>query len=211
MILKCINNDNVASAYMQIITPGISEAYFLVAIKFKEDLMGEGGYYKYKFYNPSDSYLGKTKPGKFKLTLSGSNFVININESYFETGSTNDWDDFILYNSRSGDKDGGLKYIFSVSGVVDKYGNTVNTNSNTYNAYPQTSPKSNSGSSTDNYKRRVTCSYCTGKGWVPGNSTPSYGSSTKSYCNECEKMVIPSHSHDRCSSCMGRGYIEKSR
>lgn len=55
------------------------------------------------------------------------------------------------------------------------------------------------------------CSLCHGKGWIAGTSTPTYGSGGTYYCSECGRNVPASHSHDRCPSCNGKGYIEKIR
>lgn len=51
-----------------------------------------------------------------------------------------------------------------------------------------------------------TCSLCNGKGWIAGSKTPTYGSTTQHWCDECQRTVNPSHSHDRCPSCSGMGY-----
>lgn len=63
----------------------------------------------------------------------------------------------------------------------------------------------NSGSSTV----RNTCSNCHGKGWIRGSSTPTYGTSGTHWCSDCNEYVNASHSHNRCPSCLGRGYIDK--
>lgn len=56
-----------------------------------------------------------------------------------------------------------------------------------------------------------TCSLCGGKGWIAGSKTPTYGNSSSHWCEECQRNVGASHSHDRCPSCSGNGYIRKSR
>jgi len=56
---------------------------------------------------------------------------------------------------------------------------------------------------------RVECSNCHGKGTVAGTSTVSFSSSSTYYCEECHREVPSSHSHDRCPSCMGKGYITR--
>lgn len=61
----------------------------------------------------------------------------------------------------------------------------------------------------NNQSKEVTCSYCNGKGWVIGNSTPTYGNMGTKWCDECHDYFVRSHSHDRCPSCMGRGVIKK--
>jgi hypothetical protein len=70
---------------------------------------------------------------------------------------------------------------------------------------PFASPFSGPASSGKSSSRQSTCSYCLGKGWVAGGSTPCYGTGNK-YCNECRQTVSCSHSHDRCPSCGGKGY-----
>lgn len=51
-----------------------------------------------------------------------------------------------------------------------------------------------------------TCSFCNGKGWTAGSRTPTYGSTRQTFCKKCNAWVNPSHSHDRCPSCGGKGY-----
>lgn len=58
---------------------------------------------------------------------------------------------------------------------------------------------------------RSTCSLCGGKGWIAGSSTPTYGDTSTHWCTECQRTVGASHSHNRCPSCSGLGYIKKSR
>lgn len=70
---------------------------------------------------------------------------------------------------------------------------------------------SNGGGNSEGATYRQTCSFCNGRGWRAGFSTPTYGNTGTHYCSECGKEVGASHSHDHCPSCMGRGYIEKIR
>lgn len=56
---------------------------------------------------------------------------------------------------------------------------------------------------------KSTCSLCGGKGWIAGSSTPTYGNSSTHWCTECARTVGASHSHNRCPSCSGLGYIKK--
>lgn len=72
-----------------------------------------------------------------------------------------------------------------------------------------TSTYNNSTSSGTTSRSKHTCSFCNGKGWRTGSKTPTYGSTTRYWCEECDRMVNPSHSHDMCPSCRGRGYIIK--
>jgi len=65
----------------------------------------------------------------------------------------------------------------------------------------------NNNSSTSTTKGKKVCSFCDGKGWRAGSKSPTYGSTSKRWCDECDKLVNPSHSHDVCPSCMGKGYI----
>lgn len=66
-----------------------------------------------------------------------------------------------------------------------------------------------SSSSTRSVTSSSTCSLCGGKGWIEGSKNVTYGSSSKYWCEECDKMVNPSHSHDQCPSCGGKGNIVK--
>lgn len=57
--------------------------------------------------------------------------------------------------------------------------------------------------------KKSDCSYCGGKGWVPGCKTPNYGGGSY-WCDECDAKVPASHSHDQCPSCRGFGYINRA-
>lgn len=59
------------------------------------------------------------------------------------------------------------------------------------------------------WTKTETCSYCNGKGWIVGSSTPTYGNTGTKWCSECQMRVPRSHSHDECPSCRGRGTIKK--
>ncbi len=65
---------------------------------------------------------------------------------------------------------------------------------------PSTSPSYNSGA-------KKTCSLCHGKGWIAGNKTTTYGNLSPYWCDECNREVPASHSHDRCPSCGGSGTV----
>lgn len=54
------------------------------------------------------------------------------------------------------------------------------------------------------------CSLCKGKGWIDGSKTVNYGHNTSHYCEESKKNVSPNHSHEKCPSCGGTGYIKKA-
>lgn len=71
------------------------------------------------------------------------------------------------------------------------------------NNYP-----SNNGGTSVTYQEK--CSFCNGKGWRAGSKGTNYGTG-QYWCSECQRTVNSSHSHDRCPSCQGRGYIEKIR
>ena len=73
--------------------------------------------------------------------------------------------------------------------------------------YPVEALGGNSSSSTV----RKACSNCQGKGWIRGSSTSTYGTSGTHWCTDCGEYVNASHSHNRCPSCFGRGYIDKIR
>lgn len=66
---------------------------------------------------------------------------------------------------------------------------------------------SNGGSTTTTSTKQ--CSLCKGKGWIAGSSTPTYGNTSSYWCEECSSEVNASHSHDRCPSCGGKGYISR--
>ena len=54
------------------------------------------------------------------------------------------------------------------------------------------------------------CSYCKGRGWVPGSKTTTYGLTGQYYCSDCGEYVNQSHSHDQCPSCGGTGQVRTS-
>lgn len=55
--------------------------------------------------------------------------------------------------------------------------------------------------------RKKRCSLCNGKGWISGSKTTTYGNLGTTWCEECGREVPTSHSHDRCPSCGGTGYV----
>ena len=63
----------------------------------------------------------------------------------------------------------------------------------------------NPGAQNRNNSVKKICSMCGGKGWIPGSKTPTYGNMGTYWCNECEREVPKSHSHDLCPSCRGVG------
>lgn len=67
------------------------------------------------------------------------------------------------------------------------------------------------GGTTQGNTVTTTCSLCGGKGWIAGNKTPTYGSTTTRWCDACRQEVAASHSHDQCPSCGGKGTIGKIR
>lgn len=134
MLLQCINNNGVASAYFQMIAPGTSPAYYLIAIKFK----GESRFFKYKFYNPSGNVLGKTQSGYLKFTTRNGNFVIG--KAY--GGSPSGAERQLI---RTAEKYDCEEFVFQTGQVVDRYGNYVTNNStpnNNYNSSPSPSGRS---------------------------------------------------------------------
>jgi len=103
-----------------------------------------------------------------------------------------------------------LRYRINPS---DKYVETANyvgaaqasNNSNVYsNQSGYNAPAYGSSSSTSQTQRQ--CTLCNGKGWIVGNSTPVYDMG-EMYCGECGGYYPNSHSHNRCPSCQGRGYL----
>lgn len=83
------------------------------------------------------------------------------------------------------------------------YGNMMNSNAS---SGQKSESKSNNSTTV-----KTTCTGCDGRGWVPGSSTPTYGNTGTYKCNECNKVVTHSHSHDKCYSCDSKGYINRIR
>ena len=96
------------------------------------------------------------------------------------------------------------KRLNIMSAIIMMNGNNNNNNNN----YDFNRGSSNNSSSVT-YEQ--TCSTCKGKGWIPGHSTPTYVVTSKYYSNECGEVVNPSHSHDKCPSCNGRGHYTRIR
>ena len=209
LYFNCENNTNVENVWIQRIFMGMlsnkdNYCYDLVTIKFKDDTK----FYKYRFYNDITSMSdivsygslanGYTETGNAKLTYpDGSHCEINVSPNY-------DGDEFVLYNESNGKN----KYLFKFDPEFTKYANGINTTPSYNNSYSNNNSNSNSNSSVT---YNETCTFCGGKGWRPGFKTPTYGITKKYYCTECGEMVNPSHSHDQCSACRGRGYVTKIR
>lgn len=127
----------------------------------------------------------------------GQNIVTN---SMFEPGSTvyikrKDTNKVLAKSSiPSKSSSNYAQYLANAYLLARRYNNMNNSSSN----FDYSTEK--------NTTSRSTCSYCGGKGWVEGSKTPVYGSSTQRWCDECDKLVNPSHSHDMCPACMGKGY-----
>lgn len=68
-------------------------------------------------------------------------------------------------------------------------------------------PSSHSAQESTGSPTQRKCTLCDGKGWRAGNRTTTYGQSEQTYCSECGGYFPPSHSHDRCPSCQGNGYV----
>ena len=68
-------------------------------------------------------------------------------------------------------------------------------------------PEDNSSEGGSSAVERKKCSLCKGKGWTVGSKNSTYGLSGKYWCEDCQQNVSYSHSHDRCPSCCGKGYI----
>lgn len=73
------------------------------------------------------------------------------------------------------------------------------------------SPAPSVGGGSQSVVTTSTCSLCKGKGWIQGFKTPTYGNTTRQWCDECRMEVSSSHSHDRCPSCGGKGTIQHIR
>lgn len=90
-------------------------------------------------------------------------------------------------------------------------GTLYRTNSVANNGYNNSGGYNNSSSgsnySSPKYKQ---CSYCKGRGWVPGSKTATYGLTGQYYCSDCGEYVNQSHSHDQCPSCGGTGQVRTS-
>ena len=96
------------------------------------------------------------------------------------------------------------KFLANSYVIAQKYANMMSSGMNGGSV-----PNYNNSSSGTTGRTQRTCTFCNGKGWRAGSKTPTYGSTGQYYCEECDRMVNPSHSHDRCPSCMGKGYIVK--
>lgn len=68
-------------------------------------------------------------------------------------------------------------------------------------------PQSNPGRSSNSIVGKKTCSFCHGKGWIEGSHTPTYGNTGTYWCGTCGSEVPHSHSHNKCPSCNGTGYV----
>ncbi len=98
------------------------------------------------------------------------------------------------------------RFLANAYAISQQYSNMISSGMNG-NYAPVYNNSTSSGTTTNRSKH--TCSFCNGKGWRAGSKTPTYGSTTRYWCEECDRMVNPSHSHDVCPSCSGRGYIVK--
>lgn len=76
---------------------------------------------------------------------------------------------------------------------------------NSYSTYPSSSYSNSSDHTGSSNHQPSTCSMCNGKGWIKGNSTPTYGNMDTHWCSDCGEQVSASHSHDICPSCGGKG------
>lgn len=80
--------------------------------------------------------------------------------------------------------------------------NSSSNNQNNYNDTPERSGRKYEVSEAE-------CSLCKGRGYTIGTKTVSFGSTEKFYCDECKDWFYSDHSHDRCSSCGGKGKVTK--
>ena len=92
------------------------------------------------------------------------------------------------------------EYLARAYVISQRYANMMSGTNGSYTP-------SNNNSSTSTTRGKKVCSFCNGKGWRAGSKSPTYGSTDKRWCDECDRLVNPSHSHDMCPSCMGKGYI----
>ena len=121
----------------------------------------------------------------------------------------------IMYQSGQGKNLIGLTTGHDLSVVVFAssfyVGTLYRTNSAANNSYNYSGGYNNSSSgssySSPKYKQ---CSYCKGRGWVPGSKTATYGLTGQYYCSDCGEYVNQSHSHDQCPSCGGTGQVRTS-
>lgn len=80
---------------------------------------------------------------------------------------------------------------------------------NSYRQFQNSLPQQQRANSIYSPHKEV-CSLCKGKGWINGSKAVNYGYNTSHYCEESKKNVGPNHSHEKCPSCGGTGYIEKA-
>lgn len=155
-----------------------------------EDELGFSKYYD------SDSYA-----------IAGPNIITN---SIMEPGSTiyvrrKDTNKLLAKASiPSKDSPNYERFLANAYVISQKYSDMISSNmgGNSISTF-------NNSSDYSTRRSKETCSFCNGKGWRAGSKTPTYGSTTRYWCEECDRMVNPSHSHDTCPSCMGKGYIIK--
>lgn len=121
------------------------------------------------------------------------------------------------------DKNGNVKWAFSLSvntfvGNIRTttyfffdYGNWItNPLLNGNSSYPSTPSVPSSPSTPSPTTKRVTCSFCGGRGEVFGDFSTQYGGvdSLEEWCAKCGKYLIP-HYHKPCPVCKGKGTEEK--
>lgn len=133
------------------------------------------------------------------LTSEGTNAALSMDFAVAMTiqGYLNDVNSMyitLLATSASKGHQGALTMLqilgaMSIGGANINYNNQMNTG----------------GSGTTTSRKK--CSLCHGKGWIAGSKSPTYGNTGTYYCSECQRNVPQSHSHDRCPSCGGKGYV----
>lgn len=133
MLLKCTNNSNT-DAYFQIITPGTSPAYYLFAVRFIDSRFFDE-FSKIKFY--SDGSGITSEDNLFSLVFKNSQIELkSAPESEFEKKMSSGGVTTLSLYLFDICKDKNFSLKFKMGEVVDKYGNIVNstTNSNINNA-----------------------------------------------------------------------------
>ncbi|MDR1180717.1 MAG: hypothetical protein LBL13_01900 [Bacteroidales bacterium] len=125
-----------------------------------------------------------------------------ISKGYIKNGSFN-------ISATSSDEDDAIRRYDDYYLLYKAYYNTMiqNNNQNGMSISPFSGSSGSSSAKSSTYEE--ICSRCKGKGWVVGSKTPTYGNTGDRWCSDCNEYVIPSHSHDRCTSCMGRGKITR--
>lgn len=127
-LLKSVNYPPISSAYFQIITQGISPTYYLVALKYKDEV----DYTKFRLYVPdaNSSVVGKTKSGFYSFDITRfPTCILSVDSLLFNDIGKQEISGAEFFWALGIEKMD-YKYIFQFSKVVDMYGYTVDSNTN---------------------------------------------------------------------------------